>query len=50
MKKLKGIDGYIGDSPVSIKPQTYEPRQMLPESIGVQIIYYGGCIEKSIVI
>lgn len=39
-EEAKGIDGYIGDSPVSIKPQTYESKQMLPESIGVQIIYY----------
>ena len=39
-EEAKGIDGYIGDNPVSIKPQTYESKQMLPESIGVQIIYY----------
>jgi ribosomal protein S19 len=39
-EEAKGIDGYIGDNPVSIKPQTYESKKMLPESIGVQIIYY----------
>lgn len=39
-EEATGIDGYIGDHPVSIKPQTYESKQMLPESIGVQIIYY----------
>jgi hypothetical protein len=39
-EEAKGIDGYIGDNPVSIKPQTYESKQMLPESIEVQIIYY----------
>ncbi|HOQ43464.1 MAG TPA: MjaI family restriction endonuclease [Smithellaceae bacterium] len=39
-EEAKGIDGYIGDNPISIKPQTYESKQMLPESIGVQIIYY----------
>jgi hypothetical protein len=38
--EAKGIDGYIGDKPVSIKPHSYESKQMLPESIGVQIIYY----------
>jgi hypothetical protein len=38
--KAKGIDGYIGDNPVSIKPQSYASKQMLQESIGVQIIYY----------
>jgi hypothetical protein len=39
-EEAKGIDGYIGDKPVSIKPHSYESKQMLPESIGVQIIYY----------
>ena len=39
-EEAKGIDGYIGDNPVSIKPQTYASKQMLLESIGVQIIYY----------
>jgi ribosomal protein S19 len=39
-EEARGIDGYIGDNPISIKPQTYESKQMLPESIGVQIIYY----------
>jgi hypothetical protein len=36
----KGKDGYIGDKPVSTKPHSYESKQMLPESIGVQMIYY----------
>jgi len=40
-EEAKGIDGYIGDNPVSIKPQSYASKQMLQESIGVQIIYYG---------
>ena len=35
-----GIDGYIGDSPVSIKPITYKSKKMLPEDIKVEIIYY----------
>ena len=39
-EEAKGIDGDIGDIPVSIKPQTYASKQMLPEYIGVQIIYY----------
>jgi hypothetical protein len=39
-EEAKGIDGYIGDNPVSIKPQTYESKQMLPESIEMQMIYY----------
>ncbi len=36
----KGIDGYIGDIPVSIKPDTYKVKKSLSESIGVKIIYY----------
>jgi len=36
----KGIDGYIGDTPVSIKPETYEAKKFLPEDIPVRIIYY----------
>lgn len=39
-EEARGIDGYIGDHPVSIKPQSYESKQMLPENIGAQIIYY----------
>lgn len=38
--EAKGIDGYIGDVAISIKPKTYESKQMLPEKIGVRIIYY----------
>ena len=34
-----GIDGYIGKKPVSVKPVSYKS-QVLPEKIGVQIIYY----------
>lgn len=36
----KGIDGYIGNMPVSIKPDTYKVKKNLPENIGVSIIYY----------
>jgi hypothetical protein len=39
-EESKGIDGYIGGHPISIKPRTYESKQMLPEHIGVQIVYY----------
>ena len=38
--EAKGIDGYIGKVPVSVKPKTYDSKQMLPETIGVHIIYY----------
>ena len=36
----KGIDGYIEDIPVSIKPHTYEVKALLREHIGSKIIYY----------
>jgi hypothetical protein len=39
-EEAKGIDGYLGKKPVSIKPTTYESKQMLPESIGAELIYY----------
>ncbi len=39
-EESKGIDGYIGDIPVSIKPDTYKMKASLPEHIDVKIIYY----------
>ena len=39
-EESKGIDGHIGETPVSIKPQTYKYKASLPESIRVPIIYY----------
>ncbi|MGK9477628.1 MjaI family restriction endonuclease [Melioribacter sp. OK-6-Me] len=39
-EESRGIDGYIGDIPVSIKPNTYEVKTALPEHIDVKIIIY----------
>ncbi len=39
-EEAKGIDGYIGNVPVSIKPYTYKVKASLSEHIGVKIIYY----------
>jgi len=39
-EESKGIDGYIGNVPVSIKPFTYKTKFALPENIPVKIIYY----------
>jgi hypothetical protein len=39
-EESKGIDGYIGNTPVSIKPHTYEVKASLPENIEVKIVYY----------
>lgn len=35
-----GIDGYIGDLPYSIKPDTYKTMGRLSETIAVKMIYY----------
>jgi hypothetical protein len=34
------IDGYIGKTPISIKPITYKTKGMLHENITVKLIYY----------
>ena len=39
-EESKGIDGFIGDTPVSIKPITYHTKDMLRENIKVKIIFY----------
>ena len=39
-EEAKGIDGYIGEIPVSIKPHTYESKAALPEQIAIKIIFY----------
>ncbi len=39
-EESKGIDGFIGDKAVSIKPITYKMKSSLSERIDVPIIYY----------
>lgn len=39
-EESKGIDGYLGDQPVSIKPDTYQQKSRLQENIDVPIVYY----------
>jgi hypothetical protein len=39
-EESKGIDGFIGDIPVSIKPSTYKVKGSLPETISCKVIYY----------
>jgi hypothetical protein len=36
----KGIDGYLGDHPVSVKPVTYKQKSRLQEDIQAPIVYY----------
>ena len=39
-EESQGIDGYLGDIPVSIKPDTYKLKKSLREEIFAKIIYY----------
>jgi len=39
-EESRGIDGFIGRLPVSIKPETYKIKKNLREKISVKIIYY----------
>ena len=39
-EESRGIDGYIGDIAISIKPETYKVKAALREDIAVKIIYY----------
>jgi hypothetical protein len=36
----KGIDGYIGETPVSIEPVTYKTKNILQEKTDAKMIYY----------
>ena len=35
-----GIDGYVGNVPYSVKPDTYKTMGRLSETIAVKMIYY----------
>jgi hypothetical protein len=39
-EESKGIDGYIGDLAVSVKPLSYKTKPMLQEGIQAKMIYY----------
>ena len=39
-EESKGIDGYIGNIPVSLKPVTYLSKSMLSEKLEGDVIYY----------
>ena len=39
-EESKGIDGYIGEEPISIKPSTYTAKDMLTENIEAEIVSY----------
>ena len=40
LEESKGIDGFIGNIPISIKPYTYKSKKSLSEEIDVKIVYY----------
>jgi len=39
-EEAMGVDGFIGDTPVSIKPSSYKAKSGLQEEIEVGIVYY----------
>ena len=39
-EEAKGIDGYVGGTAYSIKPDTYKTMGRLPETIALKMIYY----------
>ena len=39
-RESRGIDSYIGERPISIKPITYKTKDILIEKIEAEIIYY----------
>jgi len=39
-EESKGIDGFIGETPVSVKPMSYSSKKALRENIQAKIIFY----------
>ncbi len=39
-EEAQGIDGFIGNMPISIKPESYKQKKELRETIAAKIIYY----------
>lgn len=39
-EESRGVDGFIGELPVSIKPESYKTKNSLNENIEVKIVYY----------
>jgi hypothetical protein len=39
-EESKGIDGFIGNKPISVKPITYKTKLGLNETIDVPIVFY----------
>ena len=39
-EEARGIDGFVGNEPISIKPVTYMTKMALPENIDSKIVFY----------
>ena len=39
-EEKRGIDGYIGNLPVSLKPKSYDSKKLLPEKLEGYVVYY----------
>ena len=39
-EESRGFDGYVGETPISIKPVTYKQKAALSETIEARIVYY----------
>jgi hypothetical protein len=39
-EESRGIDGYVGDTPISIKPESYRLKESLHETIEGKVVYY----------
>ncbi len=39
-EESRGIDGFIGEQPVSVKPSTYSTKDMLSEELEGEIVFY----------
>lgn len=48
-EESRGIDGYLGDAPISVKPQSYKTMDTIGERISARMIYYEKVADGSIV-
>jgi hypothetical protein len=39
-EEARGVDGMVGDIPISVKPTSYHSKAMLNETIDARIVYY----------
>jgi hypothetical protein len=39
-EEAKGIDGFVGETAISIKPDSYQAKPQLPEEIDIAMVFY----------